>query len=156
MKCPYCDCHDTRVIDSRETRDLDAVRRRRQCVACGKRFTTYERWERPEIKVRKRDNRTEDFDRDKLEVGILKACEKRPISREQIVAALDEIEDELRAESEDGQVTSARIGELVCARLQALDDVAYLRFASVYKSFHDASHFERELKALRTTQQQKL
>lgn len=156
MKCPYCACQDTRVIDSRETRELDAVRRRRQCVACMKRYTTYERWERPEIKVKKRDGRVEDFDRDKMEVGILKACEKRPISRAEIVAAIDEIEERLRDASEDGFVTSARIGELVLERMKELDEVAYLRFASVYKAFGDASHFERELKALRTTRQQKL
>ncbi|MHB8584477.1 MAG: transcriptional regulator NrdR [Thermoplasmatota archaeon] len=156
MKCPHCGCQDTRVIDSRETTGVDAVRRRRQCVACSRRFTTYERWERPELKVRKRAGRIEDFDRDKLEVGLLKACQKRPISRADIVGILDEIEDTLRDESQDGIVTSARIGELALTHLQARDEVAYIRFASVYKAFGDASHFEKELKALRTTQQAKL
>ena len=142
MKCPYCDCQDTRVIDSRDTNDLAAVRRRRQCIACGKRFTTYERTEAPALQVVKRDGRVEDFERDKLEVGILKACEKRPIPRAAIEAALDGIEEQLRGEGP--RVRSARIGELVLERLKALDEVAYIRFASVYKSFKDASHFQRE------------
>lgn len=148
MKCPTCDCHDTRVIDSRETSDMAAVRRRRQCVACGKRFTTYERWERPDLRVVKRDGRTEDFDRDKLEVGVLKACEKRPIPREAIVQLLDRVEEELRA-LDDVEVPSTEIGSLVLENLRQLDAVAYMRFASVYKSFGDVSHFEKELKHLR-------
>jgi transcriptional repressor NrdR len=156
VKCPYCGCQDTRVIDSRETGDVDAIRRRRQCVACSRRFTTYERWERPELKIRKRAGRIEDFDRDKLEVGLLKACEKRPISRADLQGVLDDIEDVLRHEAEDGMVDSARIGELALEHLKRLDEVAYIRFASVYKAFGDASHFEKELRALRTPQQQKL
>ncbi|HEV8359068.1 MAG TPA: transcriptional regulator NrdR [Candidatus Thermoplasmatota archaeon] len=146
MKCPYCDCQDTRVIDSRDTKDLAAVRRRRQCIACTKRFTTYERAEAPTLQVVKRDGRVEDFERDKLEVGILKACEKRPIARETIEATLDEIEERLRAEGP--KVRSARIGELVLARLRALDEVAYIRFASVYRHFKDASHFAQEVQTL--------
>lgn len=148
MKCPYCDCLDTRVIDSRETAESDAVRRRRQCVACGKRFTTYERWERPDLRVRKRDGRVEDFDRDKLEFGLLKACEKRPISREDITRVLDSIEEELRALDEH-EVPSTEIGSLVLENLKRLDPVAYMRFASVYKEFRDVEGFERELKQLR-------
>ena len=148
MKCPYCDCHDTRVIDSRETTEQDAVRRRRQCVACSKRFTTYERWERPDIRVRKRDDRVEDFDRDKLELGILKACEKRPISREAITRLIDSIEEQLRG-VEDPEVPSTEIGAMVLEGLKALDAVAYMRFASVYKEFHDVEHFEKEIKALK-------
>lgn len=147
MKCPYCDCHDTRVIDSRETAEQDAVRRRRQCVACEKRFTTYERWERPDLRVRKRDGRVEDFDRDKLEMGILKACEKRPISREEITRLIDRIEEDLRQHEED--VPSTEIGAQVLEGLKRLDGVAYMRFASVYKEFYDVEHFERELKALK-------
>jgi transcriptional repressor NrdR len=143
MKCRYCDCQDTRVIDSRDSSDLAAVRRRRQCIACGKRFTTYERHEAAALQVVKRDGRVEDFDRDKLEVGILKACEKRPIPRDTISAVLDEIEEQLRGEGP--KVTSAHIGDLVLERLQALDEVAYIRFASVYKAFKDASHFQREV-----------
>ena len=148
MKCPYCACQDTRVIDSRDSRDLEAVRRRRQCVACGKRWTTYERFERPELKVVKRNGRVEDFDRDKLEVGILKACEKRPIARADIQRLIDEAEEELRA-GDASQVESSVIGELVLDKLRAVDEVAYMRFASVYKEFRDASHFEKELKRLK-------
>jgi len=150
VKCPYCVCQDTRVIDSRETGDLAAIRRRRQCVACNKRFTTYERLETATLQVQKRDGSLEDFDRDKLEGGVLKACEKRPIPRAAIEAALDDIEERLRAEGP--KVPSARIGELVLERLQALDGVAYIRFASVYKSFKDLSHFEREVAALLASQ----
>lgn len=148
MKCPSCDCHDTRVIDSREAADLTAVRRRRQCVACGKRFTTYERIERPDLRVRKRDGRVEDYDRDKLEMGIWKACEKRPIARDAMVSLLDGIEEELRAR-DDAQVDTTEIGAMVLEGLKKLDHVAYMRFASVYKEFHDVSHFEREIKTLK-------
>ena len=151
MKCPACDCHDTRVIDSRETSDPRAdvaVRRRRQCVACAKRFTTYERYERPDLRVVKRDGRVEDFERDKVEVGVLKACEKRPIPREAIVQLLDEVEEKLRA-LDASEVPSTEIGAIVLEGLKSLDPVAYLRFASVYKSFGDVSHFEKELKQLR-------
>jgi len=147
MKCPHCDCHDTRVIDSRETAEQDAVRRRRQCVACEKRFTTYERWERPDLKVQKRDGRVEDFDRDKLEFGILKACEKRPISRDEITRLIDRIEEEARTHT--NEVPTTEIGAMVLEGLKRLDGVAYMRFASVYKEFLDVEHFERELKELK-------
>ena len=148
MKCPSCDCHDTRVIDSRETAEQDAVRRRRQCVACAKRFTTYERYERPDLRVVKRDGRVEDFDRDKLEVGVLKACEKRPIPRDAIARLIDDVEEELRA-MDVAQVPTTEIGSLVLEKLKTLDPVAYLRFASVYRAFQDVSHFEKELRTLR-------
>ncbi len=144
MKCPYCSCNDTRVIDSRDTGDLDAVRRRRQCVACDRRFTTYERIELPTLQVRKRDGVVEDFDRDKIEVGVIKACEKRPIQRRDIDTLLDEVEEELRLEHGD-EVESQIIGEKVLSKLEELDGVAYMRFASVYKSFHDVTHFQEEL-----------
>ena len=147
MKCPYCDCHDTRVIDSRESAELDAVRRRRQCVACEKRFTTYERWERPDLKVVKRNGAVEDFDRDKLEVGILKACEKRPISREDITRLIDRVEEEARRM--EGEVPTTEVGALVLEGLKRLDGVAYMRFASVYKEFHDVERFAAELKELK-------
>ena len=155
MKCAYCDCQDTRVIDSRETSEMDAVRRRRQCVACGKRFTTYERWEAPEQRVVKRDGRVEDFDRDKLELGILKACEKRPIPREEIVRMLDLIEEQVR-QMEGEAVPTSEIGAMVLEGLKRLDQVAYLRFASVYRDFGDVSHFEDALKELRTYRQETL
>lgn len=148
VKCPYCDCHDTRVIDSRESAEADAIRRRRQCVACMKRFTTYERWERPELRVVKRDGRVEDFDREKLELGVLRACQKRPIGREAIGRMLDAIEEHLRAD-ERGEVPTTEVGALVLEHLKQLDQVAYLRFASVYKAFDDATHFEKELKQLK-------
>jgi len=147
MKCPYCECQDTRVIDSRETDGLDAVRRRRQCVACSKRFTTYERWERPDLRVVKRDGRVEEFDRDKLENGILRACEKRPIARADILRVVDEIEEEVR-KAESGEVPTTEIGALVLEKLKALDGVAYVRFASVYKEFRDVAQFEREARSL--------
>lgn len=148
MKCPSCDCHDTRVIDSREAEGDAAVRRRRQCVACSKRFTTYERYELPNLRVVKRDGRVEEFDRDKVEVGVLRAAEKRPIAREQIVRVLDNVEEKLRA-LDAAEVPSTEIGALVLEELKGLDEVAYMRFASVYKSFGDASHFEKELRQLR-------
>lgn len=147
MKCAYCDCLDTRVIDSRESAEQDAVRRRRQCVACGKRFTTYERWERPDVKVTKRDGRVEDFDRDKLEFGILKACEKRPISREEITRLIDKIEEDARGF--EGELPTTEIGAMVLEGLKRLDGVAYMRFASVYKEFLDVDHFEQELRELK-------
>jgi transcriptional repressor NrdR len=147
MKCPYCECQDTRVIDSRETDGLDAVRRRRQCVACSKRFTTYERWERPDLRVVKRDGRVEDFDRDKLENGIVRACEKRPIARADILRVVDEIEEEVRM-AESGEVPTTEIGALVLEKLKRLDGVAYVRFASVYKEFRDVAQFEREARSL--------
>lgn len=147
MKCPYCDCLDTRVIDSRESAEQDAVRRRRQCVACGKRFTTYERWERRDLKVQKRDDRVEDFDRDKLEFGILKAVEKRPISREEITRLIDTIEETARLY--EGDIPTTEVGAMVLEGLKKLDPVAYMRFASVYKEFHDVEQFDRELKALK-------
>jgi transcriptional repressor NrdR len=146
LKCPYCDCLDTRVLDSRDTSE-PAVRRRRQCVACGKRFTTYERVDSPLLQVVKRDGRVEDFDRDKLEMGILKACEKRPISRDVIAQMIDDIEETLRSD-ESTEIPSMRIGELLMDRLKGVDQVAYLRFASVYKEFTDAAHFEQEVKTL--------
>lgn len=147
MKCPHCDCHDTRVIDSRESAELDAVRRRRQCVACEKRFTTYERWERPDLKVVKRNGTSQDFDRDKLERGIWKACEKRPVSRDDVVRLIDSIEEEAR--QAEGDMPTTEIGGAVLEGLKRLDGVAYMRFASVYKEFHDVEHFERELKELK-------
>lgn len=154
MKCPYCACQDTRVIDSRDTAEMDAVRRRRQCVACGKRFTTYERYELPDLRVVKRDGRVQDFDRDKLEVGVLRACEKRPIAREAICELLDTVEEELRAM--EGPVPTMEIGGVVLEKLRKLDEIAYMRFASVYKAFYDVSHFEQELKQLKQFRQETL
>lgn len=147
MKCHYCGCQDTRVIDSRDTNDHEAVRRRRQCVACDRRFTTYERVEMPTMQVKKRDGSMEDFDRDKIEVGLIKACEKRPVQRSEIDRVIDEIKEELRREHGD-EVDSEVIGQKVLSKLEDLDEVAYVRFASVYKSFGDAEHFQEELERL--------
>lgn len=147
MKCPYCDCHDTRVVDSRESPELDAVRRRRHCVACEKRFTTYERWERPDLRVVKRNGMSQDFDREKLERGISVACEKRPVSRDDIVRLIDSIEEEARRS--ESPLATTEIGAIVLEGLKRLDGVAYMRFASVYKEFHDVEHFAAELKAMK-------
>jgi transcriptional repressor NrdR len=147
MECHYCGCQDTRVIDSRDTNDHEAVRRRRQCVACDRRFTTYERVELPTMKVVKRDGSVEDFDRDKIEVGLIRACEKRPVQRSEIHRVVDEVKEELRREHGD-KVESEAIGEKVLEKLEDLDEVAYVRFASVYKSFGDAEHFQEELERL--------
>ncbi|HVL86755.1 MAG TPA: transcriptional regulator NrdR [Candidatus Thermoplasmatota archaeon] len=144
MKCLYCDCQDTRVIDSRETGTMDAIRRRRQCIACGKRFTTYERAEAPSVLVTKRDGRVEDFDRDKLEAGLLKACQKRPIPRAALEALIEGIEETAREAGDGGPLATSRIGELVLEGLKKLDEVAYLRFASVYREFGDADAFRKE------------
>jgi len=126
-----------------------SIRRRRECEACGYRFTTYERAVAVGLLVRKRDARVEPFQRSKLAAGIQLACEKRPISGDQIEAVVDDIEDLLKSRP-GTEIASAEIGELVCAALRGLDEVAYLRFASVYKDFRDADHFQKELQTLRS------
>jgi transcriptional repressor NrdR len=144
MRCPYC-LHDvTKVSDKRDVDDL--TRRRRECEKCGKRFTTYER---PEIQliVVKKNGAREPFDRDKVKLGMLKACEKRPVGQDGIDEAVDSIEASLRKLG--SEVESKKIGELVMKKLLRLDKVAYLRFASVYRSFDDVKEFEKELKLLR-------
>jgi len=147
MKCPFCDFIDTGVIESRQIeRDL-VVRRRRICKKCGKRFTTYERIELIPLMVIKKDGRREPFSRQKIVNGIIKACEKRPISIETINNLVGEIEEKFKNEMID-EVNSTLIGELVMAKLRALDEVAYVRFASVYRQFKDASSFIREAKKL--------
>ncbi len=147
MKCPYCPAQETMVIETRDA-DLDAIRRRRGCAKCGKRFTTYEKLELLGLFVAKRDGRRENFDRAKLRNGILKACEKRPIPHEKIEKAIDEIERKLR-EGGKTEVRSRRIGELVMEKLRELDEVAYIRFASVYRNFSDVKSFEKEIKILK-------
>lgn len=147
MKCPFCGFIDTGVIESRQIdRDL-VVRRRRVCKKCGKRFTTYERIELIPLMVIKKDGRREPFSREKMVNGIIKACEKRPISIETINNLVGEIEEKLKNEMID-EVNSTLIGELVMAKLRALDEVAYVRFASVYRQFKDASSFIREVRKL--------
>ena len=145
MKCPYCGAIEDKVIDSRETSEAGAVRRRRECVACQRRFTTYERLEESPLLVVKRDGRREPFDRKKILGGIVKACEKRPIPMERIEALVDQIERKISADS-DKEISSVQIGERVMQELQNFDEVAYVRFASVYRSFKDINQFMRELR----------
>jgi transcriptional repressor NrdR len=144
MHCPYCDFEDTKVIDSRLSEAKDAVRRRRECLSCGKRFTTYERREPLRLTVVKRDGEREPFDREKLKAGLVKACVKREIEEGVIEEIVDEIETELR-ERRRHEVTSRRIGDMVLVRLQRLDMVAYMRFASVYRQYTDVDQFRSEL-----------
>ncbi|HDD46094.1 MAG TPA: transcriptional repressor NrdR [Candidatus Aenigmarchaeota archaeon] len=147
MLCPYCNNKETRVVDKRETGDGKVIRRRRECLACGKRFTTYERIELSPVIVIKKDGRRERFDRNKLKIGILKACEKRPISEEQIDSLINNIEMEIRSNG-NTEVESRVIGELVMENLRKLDEVAYIRFASVYRQFADIKSFQNELRRL--------
>ncbi|MBU2638422.1 MAG: transcriptional regulator NrdR [Nanoarchaeota archaeon] len=147
MKCPYCKHEDTKVTDSRDNPDEAIVRRRRECPKCQKRFTTYERVETANILVIKKDQKREQFDREKLKKGLLKACEKRPIPLEKIDAAVSEIEFKI-ANSGETEVSSKKIGELVMSSLKKLDKVAYIRFASVYREFADIETFQGELNKL--------
>jgi transcriptional repressor NrdR len=144
VQCPYCDFQDTRVIDSRLSEGKDAIRRRRECISCEKRFTTYERREPLRLVVIKRDGTREPFDRAKLRAGITKACAKRPVPEEDIEYMVDEIEAELR-ERRRHEVTSRRLGDMALVRLRRLDMVSYLRFASVYRQYTDVDQFRSEL-----------
>ena len=148
MKCPFCRHPKTRVVDKRNLEGLDTIRRRRECLSCGRRFSTYERIEWTGVSVIKKDGRRESFDRDKLLAGLLKACEKRPISREEIEKRVSGIEAELYNYG-SREVPAQVIGELVMDRLKDLDKVAYIRFASVYREFTDLKSFEKELKTLK-------
>ncbi len=145
MKCPSCHENRDRVIDTQTTDDGTAIRRRRECLACGARYTTYERIERRPLKVIKKDGRRVAFDREKIRIGLEKACEKRPVSAEQIEQLVAEVEQEVYRRF-DREVPSQVIGELVIDRLRALDSVAYVRFASVYREFQDVTDFVDELK----------
>lgn len=147
MKCPYCSYYDTSVLDSRDSEDLGSIRRRRECLKCEKRFTTYERVDMVDLIVLKKDGRREQFDRKKLLTGILKATEKRPVSMDQIEKAVDEIERELRRR-ESIEIPSTDMGEVVMNKLKKLDQVAYIRFVSVYRSFDNLETFEKEVKSL--------
>ncbi len=144
MQCPYCDFQDTKVIDSRLSEGKDAIRRRRECLSCEKRFTTYERREPLKLMVIKRDGTREPFDRAKLRAGIMKACAKRQVPEEEIEYMVDEIEADLR-ERRRHEVTSRRLGDMALVRLRKLDMVAYLRFASVYRQYTDVDQFRSEL-----------
>lgn len=147
MKCPYCSFDESKVIDSRPADDGERIRRRRECLGCGKRFTTHEVIETVPIVVVKRDKSREVFNRSKLMGGFLRACEKRPVSMDQIEACIDGIESKLQS-GLDREVTSDKIGELAMDALRGLDDVAYIRFASVYKNFADIGTFREELNKL--------
>ena len=147
MKCPFCSFEESKVIDSRPTDEGEKIRRRRECIACGKRFTTYEIIESVPIIVVKKDKSRQAFDRVKLFNGMLRACEKRPVSIEQIDKVVSDIEADLQ-NSLDREVTSVRIGELVMDKLKELDEVAYVRFASVYRQFKDINTFMDELHKL--------
>ena len=144
MKCPFCGYNDSKVIDSRPAEDGNTIRRRRECLDCQKRFTTYEIIERMPLIVIKRDGSRQTFDRVKIINGLVRACEKRPVSMSQIEKVSDEVEQELRGRLES-EVQSERIGEMVMTRLKNLDEVAYVRFASVYRSFKDIETFMEEL-----------
>ncbi len=147
MRCPYCSFTESKVIDSRPTEENNSIRRRRECLRCGKRFTTYEKIESIALVVIKKDDSRQPFNRNKILKGIMTACEKRPISLAQMERITDEIESEL-SQSMEREVKSTRIGELVMQKLRKLDEVAYVRFASVYKQFDDLNTFMDELKGL--------
>lgn len=147
MRCPYCGHAESRVVDSREVREGREIRRRRECHACGRRFTTYERVDEVPAAVIKRDGRRETFDREKLLNGLLKACEKRAVPRRELHAIADAVEAEM-ATREDREMSSEAIGNMVIEKLRQLDQVAYVRFASVYRRFEDVNQFMEELRRL--------
>lgn len=147
MKCPYCGYSESKVVDSRPTDEEAAIRRRRECEKCGKRFTTYEKIEEMPLIIVKKDGSREVYQRNKILNGIIRACQKRPVSISQIEALVDDIEKELY-NSMDKEIESKRIGEMVMSRLKKIDDVAYVRFASVYRQFKDINTFLEELNKL--------
>lgn len=150
MKCPFCGYEESKVIDSRPADDGERIRRRRECIKCAKRFTTYEIIESVPIIVVKKDKSRQVFDRQKLFNGMIKACEKRPVTSETIERAVSDIETQLQ-NSLDREVTSIQIGELAMEKLKDIDDVAYVRFASVYRQFRDINTFMNELNKLLDT-----
>ena len=150
MKCPFCFYEESKVIDSRPTDEGERIRRRRECLKCGKRFTTYEVIETVPVIVIKRDKSRQVFDRSKILSGLLRACEKRPVSIETLEKIVDEMEFTLQ-NSPDREVPSERIGELAMEKLKDIDEVAYVRFASVYRQFQDIQTFMDELKSMMTT-----
>lgn len=147
MKCPFCNQDNTRVVDSRPADDNTSIRRRRMCDACGKRFTTYEKVETIPLIVIKKDQNREQFDRSKIEAGVLRACHKRPVSAEQIHRLVDDVETEV-FNLEEREIPSSVIGEIVMDKLKDLEAVAYVRFASVYREFKDVNTFMDELKKI--------
>src|SRR4029079_321890 len=147
MKCPFCGHLEDKVVDSRESKEGDSIRRRRECLNCGRRFTSYERIDEIPYLVRKKDGRAEPYDRNKIMGGLRRACEKRPISVSQLEAIADQIERSVQ-DSGEREVNTSEIGKIIMRRLKALDKVAYVRFASVYLEFEDVSEFMSELKNL--------
>ncbi|NLP46290.1 MAG: transcriptional repressor NrdR [Epulopiscium sp.] len=147
MRCPYCNNDSIKVIDSRPSEENNSIRRRRQCESCGKRFTTYEKIETIPMIVVKRDGTRESFDRDKLLNGILKSCNKRSVSLQQIEKIVDEVENTI-LNSLEKEITSTKIGEQVMEKLKEVDEVSYVRFASVYRQFKDVNTFMEELKKI--------
>lgn len=147
MKCIYCGCSESRVIDSRPSEDGEAIRRRRECEGCGRRFTTYEKVDPLPLMVVKKDQRREAFDSAKIKLGVAKACEKRPVPMSEIDDLVREVERQAYSSS-DQEITSTQLGEMVMERLARLDEVAYVRFASVYRQFRDIETFMDELTRL--------
>ncbi len=154
MKCPFCPSPETKVVDKREIENEAVTRRRRECLKCEKRFTTYEHIEVVNLNVIKKDGRREKFDRNKLKSGIIKACEKRPVSGEKVDQVVSDVEYELMGKERE-EITSKTLGELVMRRLRKLDKVAYIRFASVYRDFADITMFKSELDKLAPKEQKK-
>ncbi len=147
MICPFCGFREDRVIDSRESREGDVIRRRRQCLSCERRFTTYERTDEIPYMVVKKDGRREKFDRQKVLAGLLKACEKRPVSMARLAELVDEVEAKI-VDNADRELSTTQIGEILMGRLANLDKIAYVRFASVYRDFQDVETFFNELRNL--------
>lgn len=147
MRCPFCGHLEDKVVDSRESKEGDSIRRRRECLLCGRRFTSYERIDEIPYMVVKKDGRRETFERNKIMAGLMRACEKRPISAAQLEAIVNEVEKNVQ-DSQDRELSTSEIGKIIMKRLKALDKVAYVRFASVYLEFEDVSEFMTELKVL--------
>ncbi len=147
MTCPFCGHREDKVIDSRESKEGDVIRRRRECLSCARRFTTYERSDEIPYMVIKKDGRREKFDRQKVLSGLLRACEKRPVGMAKLAEIVDQVENRL-AESPDRELATTEIGEMLMERLKGLDKIAYVRFASVYRDFQDVEAFLSELKDL--------
>ena len=147
MKCQFCNCADSRVVDSRPTDDGNSIRRRRECIHCGRRFTTYEKVEVQQLLVVKKDKSREVFDRNKLLNGMLRACEKRPVLVEQLERAVNDIEAQIQ-NSLDREIPASKIGEFAMDKLKEIDEVAYIRFASVYRQFKDITSFHEAINTL--------
>jgi len=154
MKCPFCSYKEDKVIDSRTTQNGTAIRRRRECLYCGKRFTTYEYIEQVPMMIIKKDGRRQPYDREKILSGIIKACEKRPVSVDKMEEIVSQVERTIQKKSER-EISSTKIGELLMEKLKALDDVAYVRFASVYRQFKDLGQFMAELQSILHKEKQK-